>query len=125
MTLNALLKELQALVAEGYGRRAVAIDKMTFQHNCENDGVSILDVRSLEPQWVPLADDDGGIAVTSKGAERGSWRIVLHGDAHTPATKRNLDVYRASSHGFCANFGLGVTTHEPITGRCNRSGLPA
>lgn len=124
MTVTQLYRLLGALVAEGHGRRRVCIDKATFRHNCENDGVTILDVSSIEDRWVPQSDDDGGIATTAKGVERGVSRVVLYGDLHTPLTKRNANIYRSSADGFCANCGLGVTSHEPITGRCNRGVVP-
>jgi hypothetical protein len=124
MTVTQLYRLLGAMVAEGHGRRLVHIDKATFRHNCESDGVTILRVESLEERWVPLSDDDGGVATTSKGHERGSSCVVLYGDAHTPLTKRNADIYRSSADGFCANCGCEVTSHEPITGRCGR-GLPS
>lgn len=119
MTLTKLYLELAALHREGFGRKQVCIDKATFHHNCENDGVTILDVESVEVQWVPLSDDDGGIVTTKAGLERGSNCIVLYGALHTPLTKRNGHRYRSSADGFCANCKMGVTAHEPITGRCN------
>lgn len=124
MTVTQLYRLLGALVAEGKGRQQVCIDKATFRHNCESDGVTILQVRSVEERWVPLSDDDGGIATTAKGRERGSSCAVLYGDLHTPLTTRNSNIYRSSADGFCANCGLGVTSHEPISGRCNRGGVP-
>jgi hypothetical protein len=119
MRLKELHAELGALIGEGLGRKQVCIDKATFHHNCENDGVTILDVESIEVQWVPLSDDDGGVATTKAGLERGSSCIVLYGSLHTPLNKRNGDRYRASADGFCANCKRGVTAHEPITGSCN------
>lgn len=119
MRLAKLYRELGALIAEGNGRLKVCIDKSTFRHNCEGDGVTILDVGSMELSWVPLSDDDGGTATRKDGTERGSNCVVLYGDLHTPLTKRNGDRYRSSAEGFCANCGMGVTAHEPITARCH------
>lgn len=81
MTVNRLHRILTALIGSGQGRKPVAIDKSTFRHNCESDGVVILDVEEAELMWVPLSDDDGGTAVTAKGLERGSTRLVLYGAA--------------------------------------------
>lgn len=112
MTLNQLHKHLGEFIRHGYGRRQVCIDKSTFRHNCEGDGVIILQVESLETRWVALSDDDGGIAVDSKGRERGSTQIVLYGSLHTPLTKRNGNVYRSSGpDGFCANCSRHLDAH--------------
>jgi hypothetical protein len=120
VTLNQLHKHLSRLIEQGYGRRQVCIDKYTFAHNCENDGVTILPVNSMETRWVPLADDDGGIATNSKGEERGSMQIVLYGDRHTPLTKRNATVFRASGPGgFCANCSRHIEAHHGADRRCS------
>jgi hypothetical protein len=119
MRLPKLYKELGAILADGPRNVRVCIDKSTFHHNCESDGVTVLDVESIEVRWVPLSDDDGGIAVNSQGVERGYSCVVLYGNLHTPLTKRNKDRYRSSVDGFCANCGMGVTAHEPISGKCH------
>lgn len=118
MKLAKFYKELGALLAEGNKRLKVCIDKSTFRHNCEGDGVTILDVESMELRWVPLSDDDGGTATRKNGSERGSSCVVLYGSLHTPLTRRNAYRYRSSAEGFCANCGMEVTGHEPLTGRC-------
>lgn len=119
MRVSKLYKELGAILADGPRNVRVCIDKSSFHHNCETDGVTILDIESIEVKWVPLFDDDGGTAVNSRGVERGFSCVVLYGGLHTPLTRRNKARYRSSVDGFCANCGMGVTAHEPISGKCH------
>ena len=112
MTVNQLNKLLQRLVKQGRGRMQVCVDKQTFHHNCESDGVVILEVNVAELEWVPLADDDDGTAFDSKGRERGSTNLVLFGDSYEPLTKQNANRYRIRGRdGWCANCGRHVETH--------------
>jgi len=80
MTVNELHKRLAKAIADGNGRNQVNIAKHTFHHNCEADGVTHLRVEDTRQTWIYLADDDGGIATTKAGLERGSMTFVLYGD---------------------------------------------
>lgn len=79
MTINKLYKELAALIAKGHGRRKVCVAKETFTHNCESDGVTILDLEGLGIRAINISDDDGGTAVNRDGTERYMTVLVLAG----------------------------------------------
>ena len=77
MTLNRLIIELQKLQIRGEGRSFVTVDKESLWDG--NDSWVICDVKSVEAKTVNIADDDGGMAVTSKGYERTKRCIVFKG----------------------------------------------
>lgn len=79
MTLNRLIKELQKLRANGEGRSHVAVNKESLWDG--NNTFVICDVKSVEAMTVNIADDDGVMAVTSKGVERTRRCVVLKGGA--------------------------------------------
>ncbi|WP_428383653.1 hypothetical protein [Nevskia ramosa] len=88
ITVAALHKMLDAFVEQGHGRKPIAVDKSSFRHPCEEDGVSIvLDLARVELQWIPKGDGDGGIETRKDGNECGEWTIVLGGGA-SPETAR-------------------------------------
>lgn len=80
-TVNQLKKRLDALVASGYGRLPVVVSKSTFTHNCEGDGVTILDVTGSGTVRVPNSDDDGGTKYNKDGSESSRLCYMLVGDA--------------------------------------------
>ena len=57
MTAIRLRNELNKLIAKGWGRSKVCVNKPTFAHNCEGDGCVILDVEQVilevDPRNVP------------------------------------------------------------------------
>lgn len=80
MTVSKLHKLLGEMIARGHGRKPVCVDKATFQHNCEADGVTILDVCKVKliSHWI---DDGDGCAIINKdGTERQKTSFVLLGD---------------------------------------------
>ena len=83
MTVAKLHRFLGAMIEAGHGRKPVTVNKRTFSHPLEQDGVSILNVHSAELDWIPQGDDDGGTKVNKDGTEHGKWNVVLtgHNDA--------------------------------------------
>lgn len=80
-TVARLHKELGKLIEQGHGRKPVQINKQSFQHILEDDGVVIMDIKSIEgPIWIPQADDDGGTKENRDGTEAGRRVVVLRGD---------------------------------------------
>lgn len=61
MTVAKLHKLLGAMVDEGQGRRPVCVNKASFYHPLESDGVVILDVTEAKAELITIADDDGFI----------------------------------------------------------------
>lgn len=80
MNVVTLHKRLGALIAAGHGRKPVLINKTSFQHPLESDGVVILPVaKVLGPKWISNSDDDGGTKWNKDGTESGRTVIVLDG----------------------------------------------
>ncbi len=79
MTISKLHKLLGRLIAEGHGRKTVDINKRTFQHPLESDGVCIMPVEAIELKNYGVSDDDGGSKVTSRGVEVTQTSLVLSG----------------------------------------------
>ena len=79
MTLNRLHRILGGLIAQGHGRATVAVDKQSFRDNRESDGCVILNVTGVEVYPVPMADDDGGLAINKDGTERLRQTCVFYG----------------------------------------------
>ncbi len=80
MTVAALHKRLAALIEAGHGRKPVLVNKPSFTHPCEQDGVGMLDVVNIEgPQWISMADDDGGTKFNKDGTESGKTVVLLGG----------------------------------------------
>jgi len=81
MTVAKLHKVLGEMIAQGHGRKPACVSKDTFTHNCESDGVTILDVCTAKVKWIPWCDDDGGQALNKDGTEHGKNVLVLGGAA--------------------------------------------
>ena len=79
MTVDRLYKILGQIIADGCGRRLVAVDKTSFHDNRENDGCTILPISGVMVYPVPQADDDGGHAINKDGSERYRSICVLYG----------------------------------------------
>lgn len=79
MTVNQLSKLIDKLKSDGHGRRPVCIDKDSFSHNCESDGVTILEVMSVGIERIRIADGDGGSATNKDGSERSQSTCILAG----------------------------------------------
>lgn len=80
-TVARLHKELGKLIEQGHGRRIVAVDKDSFRHNCEGDGVTILDLAGLGITAVHNSDGDGGQKFNKDGTESMSMMLVLAGSS--------------------------------------------
>lgn len=82
ITVARLHKLLGKMIEDGHGRKPVCIAKQTFTHPCEDDGITILNVRGVkDPMWIARSDDDGGTKWNKDGTESGTVCIVLVGDA--------------------------------------------
>jgi len=79
MTVGRMHRILSRLMHEGNSRRRVYIDKDSFRHPCEGDGIVILPVESIKLRWFPVGDDDGGIKILKDGTESISAGIVMGG----------------------------------------------
>lgn len=79
MTVARLHKMLGQLVEEGQGRRPVVMNKASFYHPLESDGVVILDVTEAKPDTTTMADDDGWTATNKDGSEKTRKVFVLGG----------------------------------------------
>lgn len=80
MTAYKLHKELSKLIEQGHARKPVTIDKETFIHPLECDGAMILPVDFFVVEWIPNADDDGGVKINKDGSESGKVNVVLKGE---------------------------------------------
>lgn len=81
MTITKLYELLHRLVRQGHGSMAVCIDKDTFRHNCEADGVTILDIQRAEIVAHTMDDGDGCAIINRDGSERLRSSLVLTGDS--------------------------------------------
>lgn len=79
MTVSRLHKILGEMIKNGCGRRPVCIDKSSFYHPLERDGVLILDVTEANPDTIWIADDDGFKATNKDGSEKTKKVFVLGG----------------------------------------------
>lgn len=81
MTVAKLHKLLGTLVESGQGRRPVCVNKESFYHPLEDDGVVILDATEAKAQTITIADDDGFTATNKDGSEK-TRKVFLIGGGH-------------------------------------------
>lgn len=81
MTVAKLHKLLGTLVEEGQGRRPVCVNKSSFYHPLESDGVAILDVTEAKADTITMADDDGWTVSNNDGSEK-TRKVVVIGGGH-------------------------------------------
>ena len=81
ITVAKLHRILGEQIKKGNGRKPVCISKDTFTHNCESDGVTILEICTVALKWIPTADDDGGWKFNRDGTGAGRQTVVLGGVA--------------------------------------------
>lgn len=79
MTVAKLHKLLGEMVEQGQGRRPVCVNKASFYHPLESDGVAILDVTEAKADTITMADDDGWTATNADGSEKTRKVFVLAG----------------------------------------------
>lgn len=79
MTINALQKLTQKLIAQGHGRTRVSIDKSTFSNPLEDERCTIMEVKTADVQVVPIVDGDGWTETDSRGRERVKMFLVMAG----------------------------------------------
>ena len=68
MTIIKLKNELEKLIARGYGRKTVCVDKSKVTHALETDGCCIIPVTSAKIETHEMMDDDGGTKTRANGA---------------------------------------------------------
>lgn len=79
MRVTTLIKTLQIILLEN-PRASVYIDKTSFNHPLEQDGVTILDVESASRKWIGQLDGDGFMDTNLDGTQKGKFCVVLRGD---------------------------------------------
>jgi len=79
MTITGLQKILAKLIQEGHGKKKIVVDKSSFQHPCEEDGVVILDIDKVTVRSYPICDDDGGSKFRKDGTECYHTNVVITG----------------------------------------------
>lgn len=82
MTIIKLNKILSELIKNGKGRTQVCVDKSTFSHPCESDGVTILQIEGAELQSHWIDDGDGCAALRRDGSQRNVTSFVIYGELH-------------------------------------------
>lgn len=116
MTINQLHKITAKLIAQGAGRRGVCVSKDTFTHPLESDGATILDVCHADLKMFPMADDDGGTAVDSRGREKYCTALVLEGsargDEQLPGSDRSVPG-KPDSQPLPAHPAICAENHRP------------
>lgn len=80
MKVRTLHKLLTNMIYAGHGHKPVVINKSTFKHPLESDGVVMLDVRGAEVSVITIADGDGFTIENKDGSERGKIVVMLFGD---------------------------------------------
>ena len=80
MTINALQKLTQKLIAQGHGRSRVSIDKATYANPLEDEGCTIMDVHSADVEAIYLSDGDGFTETDFKGREKVRLCLVMRGN---------------------------------------------
>lgn len=83
MTVAKLHKLLGEMLDAGNGRRPVCVNKASFFHPLESDGVAILDVTEAKAETITMADDDGWTATNKDGSEK-TRKVFVLGGGHRP-----------------------------------------
>lgn len=96
MTIAKLHKLLGEMVEAGNGRTPVCVDKSSFYHPLEGDGVLILDVVEAQARTITIADDDGWTATNKDGSEKTRNVFVLCGGHRAAEVTPNAQVTGAS-----------------------------
>lgn len=79
MQVRKLHRILSDLIHDGHGCKEVCVDKETFKHALESDGVVILPVDHAEVKTYEMSDDDGGLKVNDNGTISQKTSLVLRG----------------------------------------------
>jgi hypothetical protein len=80
VTVNQLHKMLGKFIEKGEGRRPVCVNKDTFGHNCEADGVVILSVEDCQLRSVLWWNNDTDDCLNKDGSERYRKVALMLGD---------------------------------------------
>lgn len=74
MTVTQLIRQLEKLKAK-HGNLQVGVSKDELDDG--NGSWAVCHISTVVAEWVYLSDDDGGVAYTKAGVERGSMQILL------------------------------------------------
>jgi hypothetical protein len=77
MTIAKLHKELGKLMASGWGRKQVCVDKSKCTHSLESDGVCIIPITSIAIETHEMMDDDGGLKQLANGCVATQTMLVI------------------------------------------------
>lgn len=79
MTINSLQKVLSKLIKKGFGRKEILVDKTTFNHPREYDGITLLPILEIKLKQVELEDEDGGWKEWKDGTLATRTYLLLRG----------------------------------------------
>lgn len=79
MQLRKLHRLLGEKIEKGFSRAEVCINKNSFAHPLERDGVIILRVESIKVESVLILNEDGWLS-DENGVEKHKRKIVLYGE---------------------------------------------
>jgi hypothetical protein len=74
MTVTQLIRQLEKL-KEKHGNLKVVVNKEELDDG--NGCWAVCHISTVVAEWVYLSDDDGGVAYTKAGRERGTTQIIL------------------------------------------------
>lgn len=77
LTVSKLIKLLQKIEADGYGRSQVVVDTSTLWDG--NGTFNICDIAAASVTEVFQADGDGFRVENKDGSHRSSWKVALQG----------------------------------------------
>lgn len=94
MTVYKLHQILTQAIKDGCSRMPIHIQKKTYHHPLESDGVCVLPVVSWYKQMVPQCDDDGGTKWNKDGTESQRACFILSGETEEDTKSREDDELR-------------------------------
>jgi len=80
MKVKTLHKFLSELIKEGHAHKPVCINKDTFKHTLEGDGVVILPISDLAVEDIRQVDGDGFNIENKDGTEQSKRIVIIMGD---------------------------------------------
>ena len=81
-------------IEQGRTLRPVCVNKASFFHPLESDGVAILGVTEAKAETITMADDDGWAATNKDGSEKTRKVFVLGGGHRLDEVTPNVEITR-------------------------------